>query len=107
MNKNKCFEPLKKYGGYVQTWEEYEEVKQIIEENLHKEKSTDKIEVLTRWQDHTIEEKDKEIEKLNNIINELEKWLKEENMFDEYKDITYRETMGYVLDKLKELIGDK
>ena len=39
----------------------------------------------------------------NNIINELEKYLKEENKFDEYKDITYRETMGYVLDKLKEL----
>ena len=50
-----------------------------------------------------LEEKDKEIERLNNIINELEKYLKEENKFDEYKDITYRETMGYVLDKLQEL----
>lgn len=45
----------------------------------------------------------KENQRLNNVLNELEKWLNKEREFDEYKDITYRETMGYVLDKLKEL----
>ena len=56
-------------------------------ENLHKE----------------LEERDKEIERLNNIINELEKYLEEESRYNEYKDVFYREHMGYVLDKLKEL----
>lgn len=46
------------------------------------------------------EEKDKEIERLNNIINELEKWLKEENYKDE--DFWCINSVE-VLDKLKEL----
>lgn len=52
-----------------------------------------------------LENQQQELERYKNIIDELEKYLKEENKFDEYKDITYRETMGYVLDKLKELKG--
>lgn len=37
------------------------------------------------------------------IMKDLKNWLKEESEYDEYKDITYRETIGYVLDKIKEL----
>lgn len=44
-----------------------------------------------------------EIDRLNNIINELEKFLEEESKYDEYVDVFYREHIGYVLDKLKEL----
>ena len=44
-----------------------------------------------------------ENDRLNNIINELEKYLEEESRYNEYKDVFYREDMGYVLDKLKEL----
>ena len=50
--------------------------------------------------DEVVKEKDKEIERLNNIITELEKWLKEqlkENYGDSY--ITLQQT----LKKLKEL----
>ena len=51
--------------------------------------------------------KDKEIERLNNIINELEKWLKEQK---EFYDTEYpREYNDYddVIDKLKELKENK
>ena len=44
-----------------------------------------------------------EINRLNNIIDELEKYLEEESRYNEYKDVFYRDHMGYVLDKLKEL----
>lgn len=54
---------------------------------------------------YILKSSEQELERYKNIIDELEKYLKEENKFDEYKDITYRETMGYVLDKLKELKG--
>lgn len=47
-----------------------------------------------------------EVNRLNNIINELEKYLEEESKYDEYKDVFYRENMGYVLDKLKKLKED-
>lgn len=42
------------------------------------------------------QEKDKEIKRLNNIINELEKWLEERSEFTNF---------GEVLDKLQELKG--
>ena len=45
----------------------------------------------------------KEIERLNNIINELEKYLEEESKYDDYVDLFYREHMGSVLEILKEL----
>lgn len=46
---------------------------------------------------------EQEVDRLNNIINELEKYLEEESKYDEYVDVFYRKNMGYVLDKLKEL----
>lgn len=45
----------------------------------------------------------KELDQYKNNWEELKKYLIEESKFDEYKDITYRETMGYVLDEMKEL----
>ena len=62
------------------------------------------IQILSRWQDPTIEDLKEEINRLNNIINELEKWLKEQN--DEHYSWHYREWIRQVLDKLNELKGD-
>ena len=49
--------------------------------------------------------KDKEIERLNNIINELEKWLEElANLEPKYEyEIAYCNAYECCLDKLKEL----
>lgn len=50
--------------------------------------------------------KGKEIERLNNIINELEKWL-EEDLKEVYRDAGYRHKLILeVQDKLQELKGD-
>ena len=46
---------------------------------------------------------DEKYTQLTNNWNELEEWLKKENEYSDYKDIIYRETMGYVLDKMKEI----
>ena len=56
-----------------------------------------------------IEEKDKEIERLNNIINELEKWLeeKDEEYQPYYSSYDYNGEYEDCLDKLKELKGEK
>ena len=42
-------------------------------DNCNREKTN--IEIITRWQDPTIEEKDKEIERLNNIIKDIETYI--------------------------------
>ena len=48
---------------------------------------------------------DQEIERLNNIINELEKWL-EEDLKQVYRDAGHRHNLILeVLDKLQELKG--
>lgn len=50
-----------------------------------------------------VEQQEKEIERLNNIINELERWLKED-LKNNYRDAGYRHNLIIeVLDKLKEL----
>lgn len=50
-----------------------------------------------------LKEKDNEIDRLNNIINELERWLKED-LKNNYRDAGYRHNLIIeVLDKLKEL----
>ena len=53
-------------------------------------------------------QKDKEIERLNNIINELETWINSVKTFDDicvYEDYSGRWGIQpkYILDKLKEL----
>ena len=64
------------------------------------------IQTFTRWIDPTIEEQKKEIDRLNNVINELEKWLIEYRTFIDIPDY-YEEgiidCLDEVLDKLKEL----
>ena len=58
-----------------------------------------------------IEQQRKEIERLNNIINELEKWLKEQRNYY-YENYYYSDFNAYgnkcddVLDKLQELKGE-
>lgn len=56
--------------------------------------------------------KDKEIERLNNIINELEEWLKEQRdyyyEYPYYSDFNaYGSKCDDILEKLKELKGEK
>lgn len=63
-------------------------------------------EVFIRWKDPIIEEYKKEITRLNNIINELEKWLE----YEIYCNFNEEMTKGYqdTLNQLKELkVGDK
>jgi len=50
-----------------------------------------------------IEEKDKEIERLNNIINELEKYINEEYIYDELGMKIF--DASELQDKLQELKG--
>lgn len=53
-----------------------------------------------------LERKDKEIERLNNIINELEKWLDDrQNSSVFYEEYENADVYGIVLDKLQELKG--
>ena len=49
------------------------------------------------------EEKDKQIERLNNIINELEKYIKENSWYYNTSDGCQWVNQFKVLDKLKEL----
>ena len=37
--------------------------------------------------------------------NSLREWLEKENEYSDYRDVFYREHMGYVLDKMNELEG--
>lgn len=76
-----------------------------------------------RYIEKIVDKKDKEIERLNNIINELEKWLKEafdrnESIYELYKDDMIHHTyeinnaryqnniFNAILNKLNELKGD-
>ena len=61
------------------------------------------LELIIIIKDKKLEEKDKEIDRLNNIINGLEKYLIEH--IDEYRDMEQDAMFefGLVLDKLKEL----
>lgn len=64
--------------------------------------SSEELHILTEW----ICDKDEEIERLNNIINELEKWLVER--IDEYKEMELYDNASaydYTLYTLKELKG--
>ena len=49
-----------------------------------------------------MKDKDKEIERLNNIINELEKWLR-----NEYSKYNGAIRIASVLDKIQELKGSE
>ncbi len=61
------------------------------------------LQKFNRWQDPTIEEYKKEIERLNNIINELERHIKTLV----YQDIYGEQIIDSILNKLKELKGEQ
>ena len=71
--------------------------------------SYEDLEALTIEQQTQLFVKDKEIERLNNIINELEKWLDEEyQYYDKYGSAPTGCAMGQInrtKDKLQELKG--
>lgn len=65
------------------------------------------IQTFTRWIDPTIEEQKKEIDRLNNVITELEKWLEEkqkeyEGTYDYYERSCYLFSKK-ILDKMNQL----
>ena len=61
------------------------------------------VEIITRWQDPTIEEYQKEIERLNNILDEIEKYIKENSWYYNTSDGCQWIDQFKLLDKLKEL----
>ena len=90
-----------------------EEIKIItlgdIFKNIETEEKAFKFKDYIKDLQQKVEEKNKEIDRLSNIINELEKWLIEQDkylhsnhIFEDYQ-LTY---CAIVLDKLKELKED-
>ena len=94
--------------------EELKELMSIICEGQDSEQRR-KVENFIEYQVQLIDSLDKEIERLNNIINELEKWLGEsiEKHTEDYLDWKYdrkvylagSEKLQNVFDKLQELKG--
>ena len=76
------------------------------------EKAKDKFNMLCHCEDFIIEnyEQSKEIERLNNIINELEKYIEESYKYNSKCLSTIFEARAFednkILDKLQELKGD-
>ena len=65
-------------------------------------------ETTAREQEIIINNQRKEIERLNNIINELEKYIKNNKVaIGIKKDSNYAIPVEYVLDKLQELKGSE
>ena len=86
-----------KHSTYLEMQQEIERLK---EEYMILQNASDEVE----------EEKDKEIERLNNIINELEQWLeeiKDRVIMYGIDDDTYKTTNLYrdIKNKIKELKG--
>lgn len=82
-------------------------------ERKHIEKHSSYIEGFTKdYVDKLLKEKDKEIKRLNNIINELEKmFINDDRLIKEYNiehpENTLDNYSKYYLDKLKELKESK
>ena len=62
------------------------------------------IEIITRWQDPALDEKDKEIERLNNIIKKIEKYIDEE--LEEFEEDDDKVIDEYNMECLKEYIQE-
>ena len=84
-----------------------EEIKIItlgdIFKNIETEEKAFKFKDYIKHLQQKVEQQEKEIDRLNNIINELEKWLIKH--IDEYRDMEQDAMFefGLVLDKLKAL----
>ena len=97
MRMNKQYQKLISINNKWRAYDTIEDLVKIQSEEI--ERLNNDIKILLKEN----ENKEKVIIKQNNIIEELEKWLKEENEYSDYKDVFYREHMGYVLDKIQEL----
>ena len=62
-------------------------------------------ELTISWYNKT-KQQNKEIERLNNIINELEKWLYDNTNYEEY-DRVEKDTFNYVIKKIEELRNEE
>ena len=58
------------------------------------------IVTITRWEDPTIEQQRKEIDRLNNIINELEKFMDED--YEYYEKYGYAE-QGHAMGEIRRI----
>ena len=85
--------------------EEHAYISKNKKSNYQFELTRERAECIANKYNNLCEEQDKEIERLNNIINELEKWL-EEDLKQVYRDAGHRHNLILeVLDKLQELKG--
>ena len=95
------YDELKRYEDIETYYDEVQDYSKLIQEL-----QCDRVEVLKQ-----IVNKNKEIERLNNIINELEKWLDEEyQYYDKYGSAPTGCAMGQInrtKDKLQELKGSE
>lgn len=83
--------------------EDKELQKHLIDEMMKVYKTNPDVMIYMEALMKKYEEKEQEIDRLNNVINELEKWLKED-LKQVYRDAGYRNNIiNEVLDKLKEL----
>ena len=62
-------------------------------------------ELTTSWYNKT-KQQNKEIERLNNIINKLEQWLYDNTNYEEY-DRVEKDTFNYVIKKIEELRNEE
>ena len=89
-----------KYGGY----------EEILEEKMEKIDKQAKViqwyEKENRHNQEIIIKDIKEIERLNNIINELEEWLYDNTNYEEY-DRVEKDTFNYVIKKIEELRNEE
>lgn len=63
------------------------------------------IQTFTRWQDPTIDEYKKEIDRLNSIIEEIEDFIRDEYRNPSEQDLEWE--VGLILDKIVELKDDE
>ena len=85
-----------------------EEIKIItlgdIFKNIETEEKALSFKDYIKYLQQKVEQQDKEIERLNNIIDELEKWLEENKKISQaHENVLGVNISNLVLDKLKEL----
>lgn len=89
-----------------------EEIKIItlgdIFKNIETEEKALSFKDYIKYLQQKVEQQDKEIERLNNIIDELEKWLEENKKISQaHENVLGVNISNLVLDKLKELKENK
>ena len=75
-----------------------------IFKNIETEEKALSFKDFIKYLQQKVEQQDKEIERLNNIIDELEKWLEENKKISQaHENVLGVNISNLVLDKLKEL----